>query len=71
MMAVHMDVLREERVQFFGLLLQRPPTEPEMRAWENALAASDEYFDAVGSDAPCPSCMVRALHLVDRRRPAR
>jgi hypothetical protein len=43
-------------------LFGRPPTKAETKAWENAIAASDEYFDKVGSDAPCPSCMVRIEH---------
>ena len=44
------------------VLFSRPPTKAETRVWENALAASDEYFDTCGSDAPCPSCMVRIEH---------
>jgi hypothetical protein len=48
------------------VLFGRLPTKAETRVWENALAASDEYFDEVGSDAPCPSCMVRIEHRLVR-----
>jgi hypothetical protein len=40
-----------------------------MELWEDAIAASDAYFDLVGNAAPCPSCMVRLMHqLVSRRQ---
>jgi hypothetical protein len=48
--------------ELWELIYRRPPTEREMRAWENALGAADAYFDEVGSDAPCPCCMVRVEH---------